>query len=105
MWEDGMADRSSGEGDQTSGPLFKNIDEQERLFAPEEFPDTSLPAHEVDAGGAAGSDTTWSTEPPEGAPIAAPGNAPSAAMAPAGQRKTRDGDEVPDSPDPLGSHR
>ncbi len=89
--------------DQDGGQLFKNIDEQERIYAPEQRPDTNLPSHEIDAGGPAGSDMTWSMEPPDAAPIAAPGNAPSAAMAPAGQRKTRGGDDVPDSPDPFGS--
>lgn len=99
-----MGDQLSNESEQSSGPLFKDTDQQERVYAPEQMPDTTMPAHEVDAGGAAGSDTTLSAEPPDAAPIAAPGNAPSAAMAPVGQRKTRGGDEVPDSPDPFGSH-
>lgn len=44
-----MSDRSEstgGQGDQ----LFKNMDEQERIYAPNQLPDQVMPAHEVDRG-------------------------------------------------------
>jgi hypothetical protein len=34
-------------------PLFENMDEQERIYAPEEVPNADLPAEEVDQGGTA----------------------------------------------------
>jgi hypothetical protein len=92
-----MAERSSNSDAQGGGPLFKDMDTQERIYAPEAVPDANLPAHEVDADGS----TAGAGEPPDAAPIAAPGNAPSAAMAPAGQVEVAGGKEVADSPDPL----
>lgn len=38
-------------------PLFQNTDEQEQAYAPEQLPNTNLPAEEIDRGGTAGSGT------------------------------------------------
>ncbi len=51
-------DHAQGQG---NDQLFKGIDEQERLYAPEEVPDTEVPAEEVDAGGTAASGTAVSS--------------------------------------------
>ena len=44
-----MSDRSENTGAQ-GGQLFKNADEQERIYAPNQLPDNPLPSHEVDRG-------------------------------------------------------
>ena len=33
-----MSDRASDAGDRSDRPLFKNMDEQERIYAPQEMP-------------------------------------------------------------------
>ncbi len=53
-----MTDRPANTGEQGGErPLFENMDEQERLYAPEEVPDAELPPEEVDTGGTAASGT------------------------------------------------
>lgn len=44
-----MSDRSEPTGGQ-GGRLFKNMDEQEQIYAPNQVPDEVMPAHEVDRG-------------------------------------------------------
>lgn len=51
-----MSDRSENTGGQ-GGQLFKNMDEQERIYAPNQLPDEVMPAHEVDRGESAASGT------------------------------------------------
>jgi hypothetical protein len=40
--------------DRDNEPLFQNMDEQERIYAPEQVPGTDIPAEERDRGGTAG---------------------------------------------------
>jgi hypothetical protein len=77
-----MTDRASNTSGQNDDQLFKRMDEQERIFAPEQLPGNNLPSHEVDVDATAGSRSAIANEPPAAAPVAAPGNAPSAAAAP-----------------------
>lgn len=65
-----MSDRTSNTGDQGGGQLFKNIDETERIYAPESVPGMNLPEHEVDADPLAGSNAFQSNEPPAAGPVA-----------------------------------
>lgn len=51
-----MSDRSETTGGQ-GGQLFKNMDEQEQIYAPNQLPDAVMPAHEVDRGDTAASNT------------------------------------------------
>lgn len=74
-----MTDRTSSSGDQ----LFKGMDETERIYAPEDVPDTNLPPHEVDVGGTAGATGATNNEPPAAAPVSIAGSSsPSSAAAP-----------------------
>ncbi len=52
-----MSDRPKDTEAQGGEQLFKNMDEQERIYAPEEVPNTALPPEEVDEGGTAASGT------------------------------------------------
>ena len=61
-------------------PLFQNMDEEERIYAPEELPAGDPAAARVRAD--EGALPARPEEPPAAAPIANMGNAPSAAMAP-----------------------
>jgi hypothetical protein len=75
-----MTDRPTNTGAQAGEkPLFQNMDEQERIYAPEQVPDADLPAQEVDQGGAAAEgsavasyDADQVTEPAESERGAAP---------------------------------
>lgn len=69
-------------GEQNNDQLFKNMDEQERIFAPEQVPGIDIPSHEVDAGGTAGSSSGVANEPPAAAPVANIATSPSASAAP-----------------------
>jgi hypothetical protein len=40
-----------------NAPLFQDMDEQERTYAPQEVPGATMPAEEVDRGGTAGQAT------------------------------------------------
>lgn len=46
-----MTDQSR---DTNNGPLFQEMDEQERTYAPQQVPGNDVPAPEVDQGGTAG---------------------------------------------------
>ncbi len=50
-----MSDRKNTDERASERPRFDKLDEQERLYAPEEVPDANLPAEEVDKGGTAAS--------------------------------------------------
>ncbi len=50
-----MTDQPANTGAQGGEQLFQGMDEQERLYAPEEVPGTDLPVEEVDRGGTAAS--------------------------------------------------
>ncbi len=62
--------------------VFEKMDEQERIYAPENVPGTNIPPQEVDVGGAAGSDTSLNLEPAAAAPIASPGTTQNTLAAP-----------------------
>jgi hypothetical protein len=59
-------------------PLFQNMDEEERIYAPEELPLDEQARVRADEGRV----REDPNEPPAAAPVANLGNAPSAAMAP-----------------------
>ena len=76
-----MSDRPKDAQASGGEQLFKNMDEQERMYAPEEVPDTELPVEEVDVGGTAASGTAvpasdTRTVPVSGAHPAAGGTQP-----------------------------
>jgi hypothetical protein len=71
-------------------PLFQNTDEQERVYAPEGVPGTQLPAHEIDADGMEGRDTSMDLEPPSAAPVAHVGTTHTGQAAPAGVEDEED---------------
>lgn len=50
-----MSDQQQKANKQGGDRLFENMDEQERLYAPEQVPGATQPAHEVDEGGTAAS--------------------------------------------------
>jgi hypothetical protein len=79
-------------------PLFQHMDEQERIYAPEELPPGDPEAARVRAD--EGALPARPEEPPAAAPIANMGNAPSAAMA-APNIGHSSGDEAPGAPDPV----
>jgi hypothetical protein len=54
-------------------PLFENMDEQERVYAPEQVPGAVGPDAEVDQGGTAGSGTAVSTGDTAAGPVASVG--------------------------------
>ncbi len=76
-------------------PLFQNMDEEERIYAPEELPEGD--PEETRAHLEEGHGTPFATEPPVAAPVA---NLGTVAMAPPnighGSR-----DEAPGAPDPV----
>jgi len=59
-------------------PLFQNMDEEERIYAPEQLPADEQARVRADEGAV----RVDPNEPPGPAPVANLGNAPSAAMAP-----------------------
>jgi len=59
-------------------PLFQNMDEEERIYAPEQLPADEQARVRADEGRV----RVDPDEPPAAAPVANLGNAPSAAMAP-----------------------
>ena len=63
-------------------PLFQDMDETERLYAPESVPGAKLPPHEVDADSMAARDTSRDLEPPDAAPVAQVGVTHSGQAAP-----------------------
>jgi hypothetical protein len=63
-------------------PLFQGIDELERTYAPEELPPDDPDAARVRAEEGEQRAGSYSLEPPEPAPVANLGTAPSAAAAP-----------------------
>lgn len=65
-----MTDQSSNTSDQSGGPLFKNVDETERIYNPEGVPGTHIPTHEVDADPTAGSQSFRNNEIPAAGPVA-----------------------------------
>lgn len=87
-----------------SDPLFRNTDEQERIFAPDQVPEISERARiegdlDASAVGAA---------PPEPAPVASAGSSPSSLAAPPNighaDRGGAPGDpQTQAHPDPLGT--
>ena len=52
-----MSDQQQKTNAHDNDRLFENMDEQERLYAPEEVPGATQPPHEVDVGGTAASNT------------------------------------------------
>lgn len=106
-----MSDRSENTGAQ-GGQLFKNMDEQERIYAPNQLPDNSLPSHEVDRGENATSGTAQGnlddTDTPVPVGLGTGGSAASATPAsdefdPGMEREARDlarGDTGVVGPDP-----
>jgi hypothetical protein len=67
-----MSDRPKDAEAQGGEQLFKNMDEQERIYAPEEVPGTTLPPEEVDAGGTAASGTALPESDQRTVPVAGP---------------------------------
>ncbi len=67
-----MSDRPKNAEAQGGEQLFKNMDEQERLYAPEEVPGTALPPGEVDAGGTAASGTALPESDQRTVPVSGP---------------------------------
>ena len=57
-------------GSQGSEPLFRNMDEQERIYAPQQVPGGVNVDEEVDAGGTAGSGTAATARERGGSAIA-----------------------------------
>ncbi len=55
-----MSDQPKNAEGQGGEQLFQNMDEQERVYAPEEVPGTTLPPGEADVGGTAASGTAVS---------------------------------------------
>ncbi len=80
-------------------PLFQNMDEEERIYAPEELPDGDPEQRRVslDEGSR---HMTLDLEPPAAAPVANLGNAPSGAMA-APNLGHGSLDEAPGAPDSV----
>ena len=64
-------------------PLFEDIDEYERTYAPQELPPNDPDHARVRVEGDTGDiGTPASAEPPEPAPVASPGSSPSSVAAP-----------------------
>jgi hypothetical protein len=84
-------------------PLFQNMDEQERIYAPEQLPAAEQDRVRADEGAT----HMPPNEPPAAAPVANLGNAPSAAMAPPNigyeDRGGAPGAPNPEAGDPLDS--
>jgi len=59
-----MSDR-----DTNNEPLFKNMDEQERIYAPEQVPGADIPAEEIDRGGDAGESAAQADRDDAGVPF------------------------------------
>jgi hypothetical protein len=48
-----MSDRAERTNEGENEPLFQNMEEQERTYAPEQLPDSDIPPVEQDRGGTA----------------------------------------------------
>lgn len=67
--------------DTNNKPLFQGMDDFERTYAPESFPDANLPPNETDADSVS-RDTSRALEPPDSAPVASVGPSSNAPAAP-----------------------
>src|SRR6476661_1682222 len=85
-------------------PLFQGMDEMERIYAPEQLPpDDPEQVLVRDDDGPDAANRFLTEEPPDAAPVANLGNAPSAAAAPPnlGQNKEGRGDPGSQARDPF----
>jgi hypothetical protein len=80
-------------------PLFQGMDDFERTYAPESFPDANLPPNETDVDSVA-RDTSRALEPPAAAPVANVGPSSNAPSAPPNLGRD-DGVGAPGDPDSV----
>ncbi len=85
-----MSDQPANTGTEGGGHLFQGMDEQERIYAPEEVPGADLPDIEVDQGGTVGGGTAGASDAGETNTLVDRRGAPAPAMpvAPAPQFQT-----------------
>ncbi len=84
----------------SDAPLFQDMDEKERLYSPESFPDANLPPEEVDADGVAVTEHSDGLNPIVAAPIANMGPS-SQAPAPPINLEPDDGVGTPGDPNAV----
>lgn len=85
--------------DTNNKPLFQGMDDFERTYAPESFPDANLPPTEIDVDSAS-RDTSRAIEPPAAAPVASVGPSSQAPAAPP-NLGPEDGVGAPGDPDSV----